>query len=369
MRLTYVHNSEIPGRGASTVQVMRMCAAFARLGCEVELIVPHHGDADPMSQADALSYYGCRDRFALHRLPLGRAGWFGFAHAASGRAKERMSDLVFGRCIRSCTAAAWRGMPVMHEAHGPMEAYSKSGRLAFRALARSPNLRRLVVINQALAGYYAETFPSLTNAPLVAASGTDPVKGAAPKTLSPEDSGTRLRIGYVGSLFPGKGMELISEIARLSDHDYVIVGGDDELIARWKAETSSNVTFRGFMPNREVAAEIAALDIALAPYGSRVSGAGTSFDLARWMSPLKLFEYMAHARAIIASDLPAIREVVTPGKDVMLCSPDDPAAWVAAIDALARDKALRASLGRAALQTFLREYTWEQRARKILEAA
>lgn len=367
MQLTYIHNAEIPSRGASTVQVMRMCAALARLGCDVELIVPHYDEGEPVSEEESLSFYGCTDRFSLHRIRPGKAGWFGFAWKASKRAAERGSELVFGRCVRSCAMSAWHGLRVMHESHGPMEAYSRSGRWAFHWLVRSPRFRKLVVINRALAKYYQAVFPGLSSEPLVATSGTDPVEGATPKAATPANG--RLRIGYVGSLFPGKGMELIAEIAKRSNHDFVVIGGDDSLVAEWRARTDDRVTFLGFVPNREVGSQIEQFDIALAPYGMEVSGGGTNFNLAAWMSPLKLFEYMAYARAIIASDLPAIREVVTDGVEVMLCSPQDPDAWASTIETLAHDASLREGLGQRALDAFLQGFTWEIRARKILRAA
>lgn len=365
MRLTYIHNAEIPSRGASTVQVMRMCSAFTRLGCDVELIVPHSGEGPALSAAESLAYYGCTDSFAIHRIALGKAAWIGFAWMAAKRAAARGSDLVYGRCVRSCLASGWRGLPVMHEAHGPMEAYSSSGRIAIRALARSSRLARLVVINQALAAYYARALPALARPPIVSPSGTDPVPGTRPRQGA---DGARLRVGYVGSLFPGKGMEMIAEIAKQSDHELVVVGGDEGQIAHWKAQTGDRVTFLGFMPNSQVADEIARLDIALAPYGVSVTGAGTSFDLAKWMSPLKLFEYMAHARAIIASDLPAIREVVENGREAVLCPPDDPDAWARAIDDLAADAGKRQRLGQTALDALLCGFTWETRAANILSA-
>lgn len=293
-------------------------------------------------------------------------GWFGFAWKASRRAADRESDLVFGRCVRSCAASAWREMPVMFETHGPLQAYSRSGRIAFRWLARSPRLQKLVVINQALVEYYQVAFPVLSAKLLIAPSGTDPVEGAKPKSATLP--GHKLRIGYVGSLFPGKGMELIAKISKRSDHEFVVIGGDEVLIAKWKIKTEGKVTFMGFLPNRDVPAQIAQFDIALAPYGLDISGNGTNYNLAKWMSPLKLFEYMAQARTIIVSDLPAIREVVKDQIEAMLCDPQNADEWSRVIDTLADDFALRERLGRHALDSFLRKFTWEKRARSILQS-
>lgn len=366
MRLTYIHNAEIPANGASTVQVMRMCAAFTRAGHDVELIVPLVTKLVAPSDDELFDYYGCGDRFSVRHQRQRFGGVIEFAIKAALHARERRSDIVYGRCIRSCGFAALLGLPVVHEAHGPVEAYSKSGSFVFRQLAKFSRFRRLVTINGALADYYAALLPQLSRPPHVAPSGTDPVEQTVP--LAQPAAGGQLRVGYVGSLFPGKGMELIAELAKRTSYRFVVAGGDAETIAHWKQELGDRVEFLGHVPNRDVSALIRTFDVALAPYLENVGGLSVTFNLAAWMSPLKLFEYMAHGKAILVSDLPAIREVVRDGEEVLLCSPRDAGDWILALDRLAQDPELRERLGRNALSTFLRRFTWDQRAAGILEA-
>jgi glycosyltransferase involved in cell wall biosynthesis len=76
---------------------------------------------------------------------------------------------------------------------------------------------------------------------------------------------------------------------------------------------------------------------------------------------------MAAGRAILASDLPVLREVVRDGVHVLLCEPENTAAWVAGLRRLAGDPALRDRLGRAARAEFLRAHTWPARAQTALD--
>jgi glycosyltransferase involved in cell wall biosynthesis len=82
---------------------------------------------------------------------------------------------------------------------------------------------------------------------------------------------------------------------------------------------------------------------------------------------MKLFEYMASGRAIVASDLPSTAEVVTDGETALLYPPGDATALGGAIIRLRDDPALRERLGSAAARDVLAHYTWAARAKAILK--
>jgi glycosyltransferase involved in cell wall biosynthesis len=91
----------------------------------------------------------------------------------------------------------------------------------------------------------------------------------------------------------------------------------------------------------------------------------------RYTSPLKLFEYLTLGRPIVASDLPALREILTPGETALLAAPGDPRALATAMSQVAASPELAARLGAAAL-ALAPAYTWDARARRlepVLEAA
>jgi glycosyltransferase involved in cell wall biosynthesis len=83
------------------------------------------------------------------------------------------------------------------------------------------------------------------------------------------------------------------------------------------------------------------------------------------MSPLKIFECMAHAKPIVSSDLPVLREVLTDEVNALLCDPDDIESWVNAIERLRKDQDLRARLAERARLDFDTNYSWAKRADKI----
>jgi glycosyltransferase involved in cell wall biosynthesis len=103
----------------------------------------------------------------------------------------------------------------------------------------------------------------------------------------------------------------------------------------------------------------------LAPYQANVKDAG-GIDTSQWMSPLKIFEYMAYSKAIICSDLNALREILTDRVNALLVPPNCLEAWEQAVKELEGDIKLRKDLGKRAKDNFLRNYTWDRRAAKVL---
>jgi glycosyltransferase involved in cell wall biosynthesis len=108
-------------------------------------------------------------------------------------------------------------------------------------------------------------------------------------------------------------------------------------------------------------------DVVLAPYGQKVSVKSGSFGAERWMSPLKIFEYMSYGKAMVATDLPVIREVLESRKNALLAPAGDLDLWQQALRELADDPALRRELGDRARNDFEARHTWSARARAVLD--
>jgi glycosyltransferase involved in cell wall biosynthesis len=172
-------------------------------------------------------------------------------------------------------------------------------------------------------------------------------------------------VAYAGHLYAWKGVDVLLEaLGRLPGVKGLIVGGhaaepDLERVRRRAAELglSDRVTFTGLVEPARVAEHLVRASILVLP--NPASAISTHFT-----SPLKLFEYMAAGRAIVASDLPAIREVLADGRNALLVTPGDAGALAAAIRRLLDDPSLAQRLARAALED-VREYTWARRAERI----
>ena len=119
-------------------------------------------------------------------------------------------------------------------------------------------------------------------------------------------------------------------------------------------KVSERVTVTGVVKREQIASYVAAFDVALQP------------DVVDYASPLKLFEYLALARPVVAPDKANIREVLIHEQNALLFKADDPAAFTAAIKRMADDGALRARLALAARATIEQGgFTWDHNAQRV----
>jgi glycosyltransferase involved in cell wall biosynthesis len=370
VRLTVLHAVAMPSTAASTIQVMKMCQAFATEGHDVQLVVPDKRTAGSQGE-DLFAFYGVRRIFAVRRsfwpsIP-GRA-LLSALHMA-WLARRFAADCVVSRFASAASACALLGLRVIYEAHRPMRQLGNLERRLFERLIRSRNFVRLVVISGALARIYETDYPELAGKILVCHDAADAVDVMA----AAERTDARLKVGYVGSLYPGRGIELIVELAkRCPFADFVVVGGNEAEVAHWRTESASsgNITFHGFLQHPQAVQKMSGCDVLLAPYGQKVSVFGdAAADTSQFMSPLKIFEYMAAGKAIVCSDHDVLREVLEDGATALFCSKSDWNEWVQALVRLNAEPALRQRLGADARASLLQSYTWSARARRVLQDA
>jgi glycosyltransferase involved in cell wall biosynthesis len=365
MRILYLSISYVPSRSASSVHAMKMCAALARAGHDVELVTKGTPQRQEPGVDDVFEHYGV-DRFRVTPVsrPPHRGGGLVYLGQVSRLLRERRAvDLVYSRDLVAAWRAAAGGHRVIFEAHGLPQGLQ---RWFARRLVRAAGLQRLVFISRALEELWRSE--GLLDAPvqtLVAHDAADPMPTGESSTAGASGP---LRAGYVGHLYGGRGVELILAVARaLPEVEFHLVGGRERELAAWQAQAvPRNVQFHGFVPPGELPALYRGFDVLLMPYQRSVSVRSGASDTARWMSPMKMFEYMATGKAIVSSDLPVLREVLEHDANALLVDPEDASAWVEALKQLAREPALRARLGERALADFERHYTWSARAESVL---
>jgi glycosyltransferase involved in cell wall biosynthesis len=377
MRIAYLSNARIPSRVANSVHVMKICQAFARQGHDVTLF----GRPGREAAEDVFGYYGVAPCFSLvlgtypRRLPVG-AGWVCALSIARSVRRLPGVDLIYSRSVKCLIACGRGGPPFVFEDH-ESPARTRLQRYLTSRILRRPGFRLLVVITRALRDEYLRVFPWLApDKVLVAPDGADVLGTVStwPPARHWPGRAAHLQVGYVGHLYPGKGMEVVLPLAKaLPDVDFHIVGGSEHDIAYWqqRAGQRANVHFHGHVPPAECDSYRCRMDVLLAPLQRQVyyvMARRTASDIAPWTSPLKLFEYMAAGKPMIASDLPVLREVLEHNVNALLVPPDDVDAWAKTVRFLADhpDESMR--LGQRARHDLETRFTWDKRAEAILSA-
>jgi len=275
-------------------------------------------------------------------------------------------------------------MPTILELHDYPQGWM--GQLLFRGFLTGTGKQRLVSITHALATDLDTHFklPDRPNFLVVAADGVDLQRFQ--NLPSPQEARRRLGLftseaksgpakaempfvaGYTGSLYAGRGIELILDLAaHLPEMHFLIVGGSPhekerlELIAQQRG--LDNLLVSSFVANERLPLFQAACDVLLMPYQKTVA-ASSGGNIAPYLSPMKAFEYLACGRAILSSNLPVLLEVFN-SQNAILLPPDDLLAWVEALELLYRDAEMRNRLAAQARKTAER-YTWESRAQRVL---
>ncbi len=204
--------------------------------------------------------------------------------------------------------------------------------------------------------------------------------GVDPERFHPDSGGEAIRarydlghgtvVGFVGSFNYYQGtpvlMRAASEVCRRTDARFLLVGYGETLAATRDAArdagVSDRVVFTDRVPVDDVPAFVDACDITVAPMAPPPDGSDF------FNSPVKIFEYMAAGKAIVASRLGQIVEIIEDGVTGLLVAPDDPDALAAAIIRLAENPDERARFGRVARERAVAQHTWRRNAERALAA-
>lgn len=364
-RLLYVAEVYLPDRKASSIHVLRMCKAFADQGLKVRLLAFRSGQFNDVRHLR--EYYGIDESFEIKVLKspgTGRLSAFFLAFAAVLHCMKFRPDIAYTRSpITSFFFSFLRGNFVFEVHNYIYESRHKWVPGFFRRFSNVSNFLGLIAISSALKKIYVQKGTAAENI-FVAHDGAD---------FKPLEEQEKLKgqyafnAGYFGSVFKGRGIEVIIGMAeRMPETGFHIFGGDASDIPG-APQLPQNLIFYGFVPPSKVHCFRNSCDVLLAPYQPEVFvSEKQAYSTSAYMSPLKIFEYMSARKAIIVSDMPVLREVLS-DDCALLVPPDDVSCWVDALNQLECDREKREQLASEAFRLFREKYSWEQRARTIYQ--
>lgn len=377
MKLIYIANVRMPTEKAHGIQIMKMCKAFAS-HFEVELVLPwrfNHIKKDPFD------YYGVKKSFSIKKLPsldliptgVPKIGFWiqsiSFAKWVFWYLLFKKTDLIYSRDPGILFFPSFFKKNIVVEIHQFPRCFYLYQRVFRRA-------RRIIVITQKLKELFVQKgIPA--DKILVAPDGVDL------EEFNIEQSQEQCRcqlnlpldtkiIGYVGQL---KTMEtekgigcLIKALKILKKNNpsiaLCLVGGQQSDILKYQeltkrlGLTKQDVIFTGQVQHHLIPFYLKSFDVLVMPFP-------WTKHYAYYMSPLKMFEYMASQRPIIASDLPSIREILDK-RNAILIKPGNLQSLAEGITNALRNPDFSAKISQQAFED-VRNYTWTKRAQKIID--
>lgn len=372
-KIAYItHFAKIPSRNADSVCVMKTCHALAKLGYEVDLIIPKdQGEDEKFTNLNIWDFYNIEQNFTItwrtHTIfyKFGFIGRLLYKLLAVFLAVQKKSDVIYVRHLENAVISTLFGKQTIFAYHDASFLEKKKW---FRWLIKISKKRPIKFLTVSTAGVNSfinwGISPSKT---LSAPNGNDFQiyldQDEIQKTKMAYNLPLAKRIiGFSGNLFPGRGIEEVIEAAKnFPDMLFLIIGGEPVDIDRCKEVAYNlnvhNVNFLGFVNQSTVPKLLSISNILLMPYTTQTK---TFKD----MSPMKMFDYLAIGIPMVATDFPVLREVLTDKLNAVLVKPDSSDELTAGIKWLLENPEKAKSIGERARKDS-QLYTWDKRAEKI----
>lgn len=383
MKIQYISGSTYPSEISHTLSKMRMCQAFSDAGNEVLLTA-----IDGESTKDPIEYYGLKGGFKVVLQKMNsivdnklakKLHLKNFINGLFHRKQvmEYKPDIIYSRLTIGELIFLPSDVPIIYEMHslGPFGKGFLAKNL-FKLVLKLKNFRKIIVTTHILADMLKEYIKDveIVVARLSAEHPIELLKEELEefKANNLEGKTFEQHVGYTGYLdtIGLRGTDIICQTAsKVPNVAFHIVGGEPKIVEYWQEyakryNENKNIFFYGHRNPSQMPYFLNCFDIVLAPLQiqqtkSAPTGAG--------MSPLKLAQYMAYKKAIVASDIVAHREVLYHDSTALLVEADNVKGWQEAIEKLLQYPEKREKMGESGYNEYLKDFTPEGRVKKILE--
>ena len=379
MKIIYITNARLPTEKAHGLATMKICEAFAKMGYDVEIIAPRRINK---INSDPFDYYAVSRIFKIKKIPsldlLIQAPFFhraifniqifSFSIAALFYIFLKRRDLLKNAVFLShdhipLFFLSFFARNIFYDIHD----FPKKNFLYRRVISKS---KGLTCQNQWKIRALEENFGVFPARVCAWPNGTDIAEFAS--EISKKEAREKLSLEqnwkyiiYIGHFYSWKGVDTLiasSEFLKDKFAKIILVGGTEQESLKLKDQSLklglNNIIFAGFRPRREILLWLKAADVLVLPNTAKE-------DISKfYTSPMKLFEYMASKRPIVASRIPSITEILNE-ENSFLAEPDNPQNFAENFEKAFADENFADSLARRAFQD-VQKYSWDQRATNIV---
>ena len=316
MRICYLSNSAIPSSVASAIQIVKMCEAFSELNNEVVLITTNLSK----NKQNIFRYYNVKYRFIFKRIKIFKTFPLGFKYYLFSifsiyESLKHKPEIYITRNFFTCFLLVLLRKKIIMELHHDLGIESRIVRFLVKnfKFLNSKHIKKIVAITKGVKDEYVNKKIINENKIIILPSGS-----SIKKRFEFSNKKKFFKIGYFGSLYKSRGLDLIRRLAKIDNkNEYYLYGNFDKLNNFKFKNSIKNLHLKNYVPYKDIPKNLSKMDILLMPYVSSITAAGDVGDNTKFTSPLKLFDYLSVGKIILCSDFQVLKEVIDDKKNAI----------------------------------------------------
>jgi glycosyltransferase involved in cell wall biosynthesis len=349
--LYYVAELNLPSKSAYSIHVLKMCEAFSKLGFKINLFIINHRNKNKIFKS-----YNIKNKFQINSI-FNKSTKLGFVLRIIFSLKILFNNfnknsIFISRSIIFALIASLIKKNVILELHHEITGFSKFFYFLLKNLRLINNLN-YIFLNKKLNKIYKINVKKN----IILDDAVDIEDFKLKKSIKYNKACV-----YMGSFFEGKGIEQILRLALLNKNINFHLYGDKQFLKIH--QKFKNVKIFNFINYNKIPKTLSKYEVALMPYQKKVKGR-SSIWLEKYMSPLKMFDYLAARMIIVASNLEVYKHILKNNYNSFLVKVNDDKLWSQKIQKLFKYNSKKSRLINNAYKT-AEKYTWEKRCKKIL---
>ncbi len=356
LNLNYIADLSVPNKSAYAVHVLKICDNFSKIGYNVNIYlysnkkkITRHQIKSDFNLKDKPNLNYCFDKKVKRNLLNNLV--FGFWC----KKKIKKNSLIISRSIIAALILIIFNFKVILEIHHEMSGLTKIIYNFLSKLKLTKDLR-FIFIHKNL----QKKFNIPRKKSIILDDGVDLDDFLI-------DVNPKKNCVYTGSFAKGKGIELISKIAiRNPSLKIYAYGNLDTLEKKEKYLSIKNLIFLDYVKYNKIPKILKQSLILLMPYQKKIGILAKNIYVEKYISPLKLFEYLASSNIIIASKLPVYSHILKNKFNCILCNHDSTSEWSNNIKNIIKSPKKYSKIRKNAFLT-AKQFTWFVRAKKIIQ--
>lgn len=366
MKIHYLATSNIPSKTANSLQIVKMCEAFSLIGKNINLIIPNL----KCKKQSIYDYYDLRSKINVYKVGkkiklISGINHFFLPLKIIKKSIELGSDLIITRNLLICFILIFFKKKHIFEIHDDLVSSGKilSHLFKYLGLLNSSSISKVIFITKNLKKFITKQYKYKKKNYLILPDATDIKNYKKNYTFQKKVK----KIGYFGSVYSSRGVQLIIDLSRLDkENKYFIYGGSKDEISEIKKFNNKNLIINSQISYKEVKKKISQMDILLMPYTSKTTFSGNVGNIVEFMSPMKMFDYLGAGRLIISSEIKVLKEVLKNGYNSILIKDYlNVLEWKKKIQMIDLNSSSSIKLRINALKT-AKKYNWIDRAKKMI---